>query len=61
MINRLATWHGPRHPKHDLECGYDELHEPYFGECKDCGDNLQSGQEEYDELCYTCIRERTGK
>lgn len=49
-----------RSPRHDLECGYDELWEPDFGDCGDCGDRLQSGQEEREGLCYTCVRERAG-
>ena len=49
MINPLATWDGP-----------DEDAPPYFGECKDCGENLRTGIEKREELCYTCVRERTG-
>ena len=32
-----------------------------YGECDDCGGRLQTGIERSERLCYTCVRERTGR
>ena len=33
----------------------------YCETCRDCGENLETGIERREELCYTCVRERTGR
>jgi len=36
--------------------------DPYYCEtCRDCGDNLTTGIERGEGLCWTCVRERAGR